>query len=306
LAKDREVIVSRGELVEIGGSFRIPEVMKLSGARLIEVGTTNKTHLRDYANAITSDTVAILRVHPSNYRIFGFTEQVSTKELVRLALEKGLVVLEDLGSGSLVDLSSLDLPYEPSVQEVIEQGVDVVAFSGDKLLGGPQAGIILGRRRLLSKMLKNNLLRALRIDKLTMAALEAVLKEYLNPEKVKESIPTLKMLTFSDKQLKARAKSLASKLKEQVGEQVDVQVCSQEGEVGGGSLPLTSLRSWAVQMKSKTLSAQEMARHFRKGDPPIIGLIHREAFVIDLRTVQKGEGEDILMVLKEFLGRAIP
>ncbi|NLW17838.1 MAG: L-seryl-tRNA(Sec) selenium transferase, partial [Firmicutes bacterium] len=237
LTADREVIVSRGQLVEIGGSFRIPEVMAQSGSRLVEVGTTNKTHLFDYERAIGPDTAALLKVHTSNYRLIGFTQEVAGRDLAALAHEHGLLAIEDLGSGVLIDLQRYGLVYEPTVQESVAAGMDVVTFSGDKLLGGPQAGIIVGRKECIAKLRQHPLTRAVRIDKLTLAGLEATLRLYRDEEAAVRAIPTLRMLTTPVEDLEERAHRLVAQVQPVVGQAAQLRVVPCLGQVGGGSLP---------------------------------------------------------------------
>ncbi|MBI4733488.1 MAG: L-seryl-tRNA(Sec) selenium transferase, partial [Rubrobacteridae bacterium] len=241
LSHGKEAVVSRGQLVEIGGSFRIPDVMRQSGATLVEVGTTNKTYVDDYRAAVNENTGLLMKVHPSNFRILGFTHEVALDEIVALGDELGLPVLEDLGSGVLIDLSKYGVEYEPTVQESIEAGVDVVTFSGDKLLGGPQAGLIVGKAEYISAMKKHPLARALRIDKMTLAALEATLREYLDTEKVRENNPTLRMITMSSSELQTKADALARSLSIKVGDKFEISVEPDSSRVGGGSLPLAEL-----------------------------------------------------------------
>lgn len=283
LAKDGEVVTSRGELIEIGGSFRIPEVVEASEADLVEVGTTNKTRVGDYASVVNEKTQMLLKVHPSNYRIVGFTEEAKREELVALAAEKGLVVVEDLGSGTLVNTEEYGLSHEPTPMEVLKTGIDVVTFSGDKLLGGPQAGILCGKREYIEQMKKNPLLRALRMDKLTLAALEATLRLYLNPEKAKKAIPVLAMLSASEKDLSIRAEDLASRLRK-----IDEVTCSVkdgEGYAGGGALPQETLSSKLVVISSSRIPVEEMEEYLRTGPVPIIGRIQKNSFVLDVRTI---------------------
>lgn len=302
LARGRKVVVSRGQLVEIGGSFRVPEVMEWSGCRLVEVGTTNKTHLRDYERAIDEEVALLLKVHTSNYRILGFTAEVKAAELVQLGRRYNLPVMEDLGSGVLVDLSPYGLPYEPTVQESVAAGIDVVTFSGDKLLGGPQAGIIVGKRQYLEAMKKNPLTRALRIDKLTLGALEATLRLYLNPEMVCREIPVLAMLTATPENLRARAEALARQVRERAGMKLEVTVEQDQSQVGGGAMPLAQLPTWVVALKPYTLSARCLAEKLRAGAPPVLGRIAREKVLLDVRTLRDGDEEEICRVLAKILG----
>ncbi len=289
LAAGREVIVSRGELIEIGGSFRIPDVMTRSGAMLKEVGTTNRTHLRDYLAAITENTALILKVHTSNYRIVGFTREVSLDELAALGKEKGIPTMMDLGSGCLADLAPYGLPDETTVQEVVSKGIDVVSFSGDKLLGGPQAGILAGRADLIEKMRTNPLARALRMDKLTLAGLEATLEEYLRPEGPGKGIPTLDMIMRAPTQLEEDAGSLAAAIKERVGERADVTVEPGIGRVGGGALPMSDLPGPRVAIRPRKISVSRLEQNLRSGEPPVIAIIKDEALQLDPRTLLKDQ-----------------
>ncbi|MGQ9647026.1 MAG: L-seryl-tRNA(Sec) selenium transferase [Thermodesulfobacteriota bacterium] len=284
LAEGREVIVSRGELVEIGGAFRIPDVMKRSGALLKEVGTTNRTHLNDYQKAIGSQTALLLKVHTSNFRVLGFTSNVPLQELVQLGKQYDLPVMEDLGSGCLIDLSRYGLEKEATVPEAVGAGADVVTFSGDKLLGGPQAGILLGRKHVIEAMKTNPLTRALRIDKLTLAALESTLHFYLDEKKAMTEIPTLRMLGFDLSKLKRRARRLSKRLS-QAPQQAQVAIREDVSQVGGGALPLQNLPTMVLTIKPHNLSVNSLEESLRKGDPPIIGRISKDELVLDMRTV---------------------
>lgn len=298
LAKDREVIVSRGQLVEIGGGFRIPDVMKASGATLVEVGTTNKCYRHDYERAISDRTALLLKVHTSNYRIIGFTEEVSRKELVSLGRQVGLPVVEDLGSGAFYDFTAYGLPPEPTVQECLEEGVGAVSFSGDKILGGPQAGIIVGDRDLIRRLRDNQLSRALRVDKLTIAAMEATLRLYHDHEKARCEIPVLGMLTADTRDLKARADRLLRRLKQQI-EAGDWQVMEGASCVGGGAMPLAELPTYLISYRSGDISAEELMKKLRWGDPPLIARVHQEHLLLDLRTIlPEQEGEIVTMMMK--------
>ncbi len=285
LARDRDVLVSRGELVEIGGAFRIPDVMSRSGARLIEVGTTNKTHLADYREAVTENTSMFLKVHQSNFRIVGFTEQVEARQLVELAHSLGLVVMEDLGSGSLIDFSRFGLRREPTVLDSVNAGIDVVTFSGDKLLGGPQAGIIVGRRDLLDRIKKNPLNRALRIDKFTLASLEATLRLYLDEDKALDGIPTLRMITAPYSELRRRAVRLKKKLQSAVGGAVELELADGYSQIGGGALPDQNLPTRLVTLKPLRGSVNRLEEQFRSAFIPVIGRIENERFCLDVRTM---------------------
>lgn len=287
LCKNKEIIVSRGELVEIGGAFRIPEIIKLSGGTPIEVGTTNKTHLRDYENEISENTGALLKVHTSNYKILGFTKEVSNEEIVKLAQENNLVAINDLGSGQFVDFRPYGLPYEPTVKEVLDSGMDVVTFSGDKLLGGPQAGIIVGKKQYISAMKKNQLTRALRVDKMTIATLEATLKLYLDEKKALEEIPTLHMISISLEKLKEKAKQFQEKI---VHLNFDVEIIEDKAEVGGGSYPASYLESIAVKLTHTKLKATEIENMLLHDvDIPVITRIKDNSIILDMRTLRTKE-----------------
>ena len=289
LAKGKEVVVSRGELVEIGGSFRIPDVMKKSGARMIEVGTTNKTHLRDYSNAIGPETALLLKVHRSNFQILGFTKDVPEKELVELGRKYHIPVMEDLGSGCFVDFSKYALQKEPTVQEVLSEGVDIVTFSGDKMLGGPQAGIILGREDLINEIKKNQLSRALRIDKLTLCALEETLRLYRDEETAIREIPTLRMIFMAPLELKKKARRLMRMIGSIESGSFRVELTEGVSKVGGGALPLLDLPTTLVCLVPGDLSTSFMEEWLRNYDPPIIVRVEKEQVLIDVRIVQEGE-----------------
>ena len=285
MAEGKEVIVSRGELVEIGGSFRIPDVMKRSGALLKEVGTTNRTHLSDYQEAIGSQTALLLKVHTSNFRVMGFTSSVPVQDLVQLGKQYDIPVMEDLGSGCLIDLSQYGLEKEPTVPEVIGTGVDIVAFSGDKLMGGPQAGIILGKKSFLDLMKVNPLTRALRIDKLTLAALESTLLLYLDEKRALREIPTLQMLSLDTNKLKRRGRRLLKRLAGKIEKGTELTLKEDVSQVGGGSLPLQELPTIVVTIKPTGFSVNGLEENLRKGDPPIISRISKDELILDMRTV---------------------
>jgi len=293
LAQSREVIVSRGELIEIGGSFRIPDIMQQSGATLIEVGTTNRTRLADYRNAVCENTGVILKAHTSNYRVVGFTEQVDLAALTLLGSEHSIPVMFDMGSGNIISPRSLGLGDEPTVQEAVKSGVDLITFSGDKLLGGPQAGIIIGKNKYLQTIRKNPLARALRIDKLTLAALEATLKAYaLGPAAI-EKIPVMRMLMTPEANLKTRARHIVRRLKKTVPSLRAVAV-RDVSQVGGGAYPLHDLPTWAVAIQPSALSPDALARILRSGYPPVIARICKDNVLLDMRTI--APEEDRLLV----------
>ena len=291
LALGKEAIVSRGELIEIGGSFRIPDIMQRSGAVMVEVGTTNKTHLTDFEKVISDKTGILLKVHTSNYKIIGFTAEVDLPALVALGKRYHLPVVNDLGSGSLIDLSPYGLDYEPTVQEVVKTGADVVTFSGDKLLGGPQAGIIVGRKTILDQLKKNPLNRALRIDKLTLAALESTLRLYLDHETVIGNIPTLRMLTITADELERRAVAMRDRIGHAIHASVAIHVKEDISQVGGGALHSQQLPTRVIALSSSTISVQQLERGLRENIPPVITRIHKDQLHIDLRTVLEHEEE---------------
>lgn len=294
-ASNKEVIVSRGELIEIGGSFRIPEVLEQSGAHLVSVGSTNKTHLYDYEKAINENTGALLKVHTSNYRILGFTSSVDSKELYELKKKYNVPLIEDLGSGVLIDLSKYGLEYEPTVVESLEKGVDIVTFSGDKLLGGPQAGIIVGKKEYIDKMKAHPLTRAFRVDKFTLSALELTLKYYLDEKKAIENIPTLRMLSMTLEELNKKSKELLDKINKNIDSlDIDLSIEDDYSEVGGGSLPLEKLATKCIVINIKNHSTQEFENNLRSFNIPIITRLYRDKIYLDLRTI-KEEDYDIIV-----------
>ena len=302
LAKGGEVIVSRGELIEIGGKFRIPDVMTQSGATLVEVGTTNKTHVSDYEENISEETKALLKVHTSNYKIVGFTESVGIDELMPIAKEHDIPVIEDLGSGVLIDLSKYGLTYEPTVQESVAKGADVVCFSGDKLFGGPQAGIIVGKKKYIDMMKKNQLTRALRIDKFTAAALELVLQEYLSEEQAVQHIPVLRMITEPLDEVARRARSLARTIRStDIPAKVDVVSC--ESQIGGGSLPMERIPSMAVAIRPKYESVAALEDQMRHLTVPMIPRTVNDTIMLDVRTIETEDFKLIAAELQELLGQ---
>ena len=294
-AVNKEVIVSRGELIEIGGSFRIPEVLEQSGAHLVEVGSTNKTHLNDYEKAINENTGALLKVHTSNYRILGFTSSVDSKELYELKMKYDIPLIEDLGSGVLIDLSKYGLEYEPTVVESLEKGVDIVTFSGDKLLGGPQAGIIVGKKEYIDKMKAHPLTRAFRVDKFTLSALELTLRYYLDEKKALENIPTLRMLTMTMEELNKKSEDLLFKINKSI-DSLDIELSIEDdySEVGGGSLPLEKLPTKCIVINIKNHSTQEFENNLRSFNIPIITRLYKDKIYLDLRTI-KEEDYDIII-----------
>jgi len=288
-ARSKEVIVSRGELVEIGGSFRVPDVMAKSGGILKEVGTTNRTHLRDYENAIGDSTALLLKVHRSNYSVIGFTAEVSLRELVELGTGHGVPVMEDLGSGTFIDFSKYGLVKEPTVQESVAAGTDIVTFSGDKLLGGPQAGIIVGKKSIVDQIKQNPLARALRLDKMTLAALESTLRLYRDEEKAVGMIPTLRMLTMKIGDIETRAANLAEDLENIGNSRLEITIIERSSRAGGGALPLLELPSRCLAIRVKGMSANATEKSMRENDPPIIGRIEDDAYTMDPRTLRDGD-----------------
>ena len=288
LAHGKEVVVSRGELIEIGGEFRIPDIMRRAGAVLREVGTTNRTHLKDYAAAIGPETGLLLKVHASNYRVVGFTASVSTAELVELGRARGVPVMEDLGSGCLVDLTRYGFPHEPTVPEVVAAGVDLVSFSGDKLLGGPQAGIVVGREDLVARLARNPLNRALRIDKFTVAALEATLYAYEAGDAL-TTIPTLTMLTEALASIRARARRLLRQLPADAARALGAAIVESRSQVGGGALPTVELPTAALALGSAAHPAQDLDQALRLARPPVLGRLADDRLLLDCRTIQAAE-----------------
>jgi L-seryl-tRNA(Ser) seleniumtransferase len=292
LAAGREVVVSRGQLVEIGGSFRLPDVMSASGAVLREVGTTNKTRLADYAAAIGPQTAALLRVHTSNFAVVGFTEAASLEELVRLGQQRGLPVIDDIGSGALVDFAQFGFPAEPVAAHSLRAGADVALFSGDKLLGGPQCGVIVGRREPLERIGKHPLMRALRVDKLTLAALAATLRELDDPARAQRTVPLLQLLTTTLDNLRNRAERLAAQLAANPA-LVRAEAIADETFLGGGSAPTERLRTWCVSLEPAGRSVDDLAGALRAGQPAIVGRIQRGRLLLDLRTVFARQDQEI-------------
>lgn len=298
LIKGKEVIISRGELVEIGGFFRIPEVIELSGGMIREVGTTNKTHMEDYRQAINENTGAIMKVHTSNYRVIGFTETVPEEKMAALAHEQGLPFINDLGSGLFIDMRRFGLPYEPTVGEALRQGCDVVTFSGDKLLGGPQAGIIVGKTCYIEQMKKNQLLRALRVDKMTLAALEATLHLYLDEDIAVRDIPVLQMLSQSQRVCMNKADTLCQEL-EKCNLPVEVAVEPCRDMVGGGSYPEYTLPGYVVTMETDQCTTAELERRLRHGEIPIISRIQKDKVCLSVRTITEDDFSTICNVVRD-------
>jgi len=301
LAKGKEVIVSRGQLVEIGGSFRMPDVMSTSGAILREVGTTNKTHLRDYAEAIQAGTGAILRVHHSNYRIVGFHEEPEIEELVELGNKHNIPVIDDLGSGALVDLQEFGLQTEPLVERSVKAGVAAACFSGDKLIGGPQSGLIVGKAEYIGRIKKDPLARAFRCGKLTVAAMEATLKLFLAPETLKERHPLYRMLSLGVEELKSRARRMEQSLRKNLPAEVRVSVVDGGSQVGSGSVPVETIPTKLLSVMSASLSPDDMARKLRLHRPPVFTRIHKDAVLFDFRTILPDEDK----IVEEAINRVI-
>ena len=285
LADKREVIVSRGELIEIGGAFRIPEIMAKSGAILKEVGATNRTHPADYENAINENTALLLKVHTSNYKVVGFTAEVTLDEMVAIGKKHNLPVMEDLGSGAFIDLSKYGLPKEPLVSERIQMGADIVTFSGDKILGGPQAGLIVGKKSLIERINKNHLQRALRCGKTTLAALEATLRLYRQSPDITKVIPTLRAFTRPVDEIRATGETILPKLQAALGSEFQLNLENSTAQIGSGALPTEELPTVAIAINHNKLNATAIAKKFRSAKPPIIGRIKDDRFLLDLRTI---------------------
>ena len=301
LAQGKEVIVSRGQLVEIGGSFRIPEVMEASGARLKEVGSTNRTRLGDYEKAIGPETGLLLRVHTSNYRIVGFVEEVPIRELARLGHERGIPVVDDLGSGSFMDLEGFGLKGEPTVQGSLRAGADLATFSGDKLLGGPQAGLIVGKADLCSKVVSNPLYRALRVDKLTLIAMEATLRLYLDGKGVFKENLALRLITMEPSEIRKRAEKTAQEIRKKAPDAQPV-VVEERSQVGSGSLPTEKLPTYAVALRPGEGQAHELARRLRMQRPPVFTRLKEDRVLIDFRTILEGEEVELVRAIQQAVG----
>jgi len=294
MAQGREVIVSRGQLVEIGGAFRMPDVMEASGAILREVGTTNKTHLKDYIAAINENTGAIMRVHHSNYRIVGFAGEPSIEELSTVTQEHNLPLIDDLGSGALLDLKDFGIETEPLVQDSVKAGVDVACFSGDKLIGGPQAGIIVGKEFTLKRIKKNPLMRALRVGKLTIAGMEATLRLFLNLEKLKDKHPVYKMFSLTIDELEKRGRRIKKKLQAEIKAEAEFSLIDGGSQVGSGSVPVETIPTRLLKVQPASVSAENLAKKLRVSNPPVFTRVHKEAVLFDLRTIR--EEKDALVI----------
>ena len=302
MAAGREVVVSRGELVEIGGSFRIPDVMRQGGALLREVGTTNRTHAKDYRDAITDQTAMLLKVHCSNFAVVGFTAEVTVAELAALGRESGVPVVADIGSGNLMDWQGIPGMTEPRVQEYLAAGADLVTFSGDKLLGGPQAGIIAGRAAMVNPLKKHPLLRALRVDKLTLAALEGTLRLYRDERLAWAEIPTLRLLRLTAAELKKKGQQVVRRLRRQLPDSIVIELVPGVSQVGGGALPLAELPTWLTAIRSVECSAGELEAGLRRQPVPVIGRIARGDFLLDLRTVADDDWPAVVEGLRAVVG----
>ena len=301
VGKGREIIVSRGQLVEIGGSFRIPDVMAQSGAKLVEVGTTNRTHLRDYERAINENTAALLHVHTSNYRIVGFSSSVAIEELAKLGHDRSLTVMDDIGSGNLMGMTRFNLPEEPTAQRSIAAEADVVTFSADKLIGGPQGGIILGKKDMIERIRKNPLARALRVGKLTLAALEATLQLFRDEQLLLSEHPTWEMLTRPLEQLHKQAKSLA-RLLGKLDDRLQIDIISGASQTGSGSLAGRDLPTYLVTLRTNEISADDLAQRLRTAEIPVIARIQDDAVVLDVRTIAADEYPVVANMLGQSLG----
>ena len=303
LALGKKVPVSRGELVEIGGSFRVPDIMGRSGCRLVEVGTTNRTHRKDYANAIDADTALLMRVHTSNYRIEGFTNTVPETELATLAEENNIPFVVDMGCGNLIDLKALGLPHEATAQQTLDHGADLVLFSGDKLLGGPQAGIIAGRSDLVASIKQNPLKRALRLDKVTLAALEATLQLYRNPDELVSTLPTLRLLTRAEDDIRQQADRLGPNVSSHLGDSYRVETASVSSQIGSGALPVEVLPSAALSITAvngEDEPLRSLAKRLRQLPKPVIGRLHNGALLLDLRCLEPIHEDAFIEQLSEF------
>jgi L-seryl-tRNA(Ser) seleniumtransferase len=303
LCQGKEVVISRGQLIEIGGSFRIPEIMAVSGATLREVGTTNITRLADYERALGPNTAALMQVHTSNYRVSGFTKSVPIAELAALGKKHGLAVIDDIGSGALLDFARFGFQGEPVARESIAAGADLVLFSGDKLLGGPQAGILAGRKEMIQKVERDPLMRAFRLDKMTLAALEATLRLYLNEQRALQEVPGLRMLGESRDSLRQRAERLAVRLQEIDG-LAEVRTRADEAYVGGGSLPDQAMPTWVIEVTAKALSDADFAQRLRTGNPAVMGRLREGKVVFDVRTIFLHQEEALVEAVRQALSES--
>ncbi len=301
LSAGREVIVSRGELVEIGGSFRLPEIILRSGCSLVEVGTTNRTRVEDYERALTGHTGAILKVHQSNFMMSGFVESVPCADLARVAESRGVHFIDDLGSGALYDFSTMGIEREPLPQDSLKCGAHLVTFSGDKLMGGPQAGMVVGRGDLVEECRRNPMARALRVDRVTLAALQATLMLYLEPERLPERLPTLKMMSTPAEEIRKRAERIAEAVAQAAGSAAKVEVADDESRIGGGALPGSAIPTYAVVISLRDLSADDFVCELRKGEVPVVGRISEGNVVLDPRTVKTSQ-DDLLI---DLIGKAL-
>ncbi|MBT0663644.1 L-seryl-tRNA(Sec) selenium transferase [Geobacter pelophilus] len=298
MAAGREVVVSRGELVEIGGAFRIPDVMRQSGGILREVGATNRTHLKDYQAALSAETALLLKVHTSNFAVVGFTAEVTVAGLVDLGRRHGIPVMADIGSGSLLDLAPYGVLGETTISDYVSSGADIITCSGDKMLGGPQAGIILGKKPIMDKLRRHPLLRAIRIDKLTLAGLEATLRLYRDERQALAEIPTLRMLTSQPAELRKRGQSWLRRLRGKIPSSVALSLHEGSSQVGGGALPLLNLPTWLIAVTAEHLSAQQIDQSLRKGRVPVLGRIYRDRYLLDLRTLQDEDFPHLIEALQ--------
>lgn len=302
LCQEKNAIISRGELVEIGGSFRIPKIIKFSGAKLLEVGTTNRTHIEDYEKEIDENTGVLLKVHTSNYKIKGFTQDVSLENLVKLGKERGIPVIEDLGSGNLIEFTKYGIISEPTVIKSLKNGADLVMFSGDKLLGGCQAGIIVGKKHFIERLKKNQFLRTIRVDKITIAILENIFKYFLDEKEAIKNIPTLRMITENPNDVKERTYKLSNILN---NFDIPHNIISTKATIGGGSMPMEEIKSFGIEFNKK-ISPNLIEEYFRKNSTPIIGRIEKNRFFIDMKTIFKEDIEELAFNIKNiFIERGL-
>jgi len=303
LCSGREVIVSRGELVEIGGSFRLPEIIERSGAKLVEVGTTNRTRLEDYERALGGGTGAVLKVHQSNFMMSGFVESVPCAELADLARDRGVLLIDDLGSGALHDFSDLGIEREPLPRDSLRSGAHLVTFSGDKLMGGPQAGVVVGERDLVAECGRNPMARALRVDKMTLAALQATLDLYLEPDLLLERLPTLRMIATPVERIRERAERVAEALAREAGGEAAITVAEAESRIRGGALPGSSLPSYAVVISPGVIAADDFVFELRRCEVPVVGRVSEDRVLLDMRTVEPSEDGLLIDSVKHVFAR---